>query len=103
MAYIVYYDNKPVGSVVSNRSHTDHQVISFAGIDINAPDPYGGESWDWELFRIESVNQQEYESYLASQAAAQLGRKGGQSTSESKKQSSRANGRKGGRPRKVSK
>lgn len=33
-------------------------------------------------------------------AAAQLGRKGGQSTSAAKRAASRANGRKGGRPRK---
>lgn len=37
-----------------------------------------------------------------STAAAALGRKGGQSTSEAKQAASRANGRRGGRPRKDS-
>lgn len=36
---------------------------------------------------------------LKSAVAADLGRKGGQATSEAKRQAARANGRKGGRPR----
>lgn len=39
------------------------------------------------------------EQGLASSVAADLGRKGGQATSEAKRQAARANGRKGGRPR----
>lgn len=99
MAYIVYYDNKPVGSVVSNQSLTDQDVIRLAGIDTDSTDPYGADTWEWELFRIDSVDQREYENYLASQAAAQLGRKGGKSNSEAKQQAARANGLKGGRPK----
>ena len=40
------------------------------------------------------------QSLIGSFAAAALGRKGGQSTSDAKRAASRANGKKGGRPRK---
>ena len=49
--YIVKYDGEEVGKVVSNRSLTDEEVISLAGIDLEGKDPYG-EDWSWELFDI---------------------------------------------------
>jgi len=49
--YTVKYDGQVVGTVVSNQSLTDEEVIRLAGIDLDGKDPYG-ENWTWELFEI---------------------------------------------------
>lgn len=98
--YIVKYDSKEIGSVVSNRPLTNQEIVRLAGVDIEGDDPHGS-PWAWELFEIESVTQEEYNEYQARKAAACMGRKGGKSTTEAKRQAARTNGRKGGRPKKV--
>jgi len=50
--YIIKYDGKKIGKVVSNRSLTDQEAIELAGINLEGLDPYG-EPWDWELFEVE--------------------------------------------------
>jgi hypothetical protein len=49
--YTVEYDGRVVGTVVSNKSLTDEEVVKLAGIDLSGKDPYG-EDWAWELFEI---------------------------------------------------
>lgn len=49
--YTVKYDDQLIGTVVSNRSLSDEEVIRLAGVNLNGKDPYG-EDWSWELFEI---------------------------------------------------
>lgn len=90
---------------------TDHTQSSYGQPVIVMPD--GGlldlTSWALMGYQVVKANQQEIEmlrKYIGtlaltdSNAAAALGRIGGQSTSAAKQQAARENGKRGGRPRK---
>ena len=60
MYYIVKHEGEEVGSVMSNRSLSDWDVIELAGIDIEEMEDPNTPKWDLEAFEIESVSTEEY-------------------------------------------
>jgi general stress protein YciG len=88
----VLYDGKVIGKITTNHSMTVWEALALIGIDPNEMEDENTPRYDSGLFDMD------YDEL--SEAAATLGRKGGQATSERKAQTSRENGRKGGRPRK---
>lgn len=92
---------------------TEHSLSSYGQpvILIEDGEPLDGTSWILLNYAVVEATPEEVDLlrrwietvYLASglPTAAELGRKGGKSTSKSKSTASRENGKKGGRPRKA--
>lgn len=86
-------------------SADDDAVVAYerlcdavTAFDVDNPDDQGDIAKCVRLFVLTAYCGHDTARYVASSAAAELGRRGGSKTSPAKRRSSAANGRKGGRP-----
>jgi hypothetical protein len=83
-----YIDRHP-----ADKSGLGYAVIFFPATGIEM-------AWDGQAVRSLPNNWRKKVTFTTANQAAELGRKGGQATSDAKADAARANGAKGGRPRK---